>query len=46
MKYLNEMYLEGILTKNPFVTQEDVKGLRLSRGDVISLLDDLRRREV
>ena len=36
MKYLNEMYLEGILTKDPFIDTKDVGKAKIEQGDVIS----------
>jgi putative aldouronate transport system substrate-binding protein len=36
MKYLNEMYLEGILTKDPFIDTQDVGKAKIEQGDVIS----------
>lgn len=36
MKYLNEMYLEGILTKDPFIDTKEVGKAKIEQGDVIS----------
>ena len=36
MKYLNEMYLEGILIKDPFIDTKDVGKAKIEQGDVIS----------
>ena len=36
MKYLNEMYLEGILTKDPFIDTKDVGKAKIEQGDVSS----------
>lgn len=36
MKYLNGMYLEGILTKDPFIDTKDVGKAKIEQGDVIS----------
>ena len=36
MQYLNEMYLEGILTKDPFIDTKDVGKAKIEQGDVIS----------
>lgn len=36
MKYLNKMYLEGILTKDPFIDTKDVGKAKIEQGDVIS----------
>ena len=36
MKYLNDMYLEGILTKDPFIDTKDVGKAKIEQGDVIS----------
>lgn len=36
MKYLNEMYLEGILTKDPFIDTKAVGKAKIEQGDVIS----------
>ena len=36
MEYLNEMYLEGILTKDPFIDTKDVGKAKIEQGDVIS----------
>ena len=36
MKYLNEMYLEGILTKDTFIDTKDVGKAKIEQGDVIS----------
>lgn len=36
MKYLNEMYLRGLLTKDPFIDAKDVSKAKIEKGDVIS----------
>lgn len=36
MKYLNEMYQEGLLTKDPFIDTKDVANAKLEQGDAIS----------
>ena len=36
MKYLNQMYLEGLLTKDPFVDTKDVAKSKIEQGEPIS----------
>lgn len=36
MKYLNEMYQENLLTKDPFIDTKDVANAKLEQGDAIS----------
>lgn len=36
MEYLNKMYLEGLLTKDPFVDTKDVAKSKIEQGDPIS----------
>lgn len=36
MKYLNEMYNAGLLTKDPFIDTKDVANAKLEQGDAIS----------
>ncbi|MDD3279260.1 MAG: extracellular solute-binding protein [Lachnospiraceae bacterium] len=36
MEYLNKMYLEGLLTKDPFVDTKDVAKSKIEQGDMIS----------
>lgn len=36
MKYLNDMYLKGLLTKDPFIDTKDVAKAKIEQGEVIS----------
>lgn len=36
MKYLNQMYVDGLLTKDPFVDTKDVAKSKIEQGDMIS----------
>lgn len=36
MKYLNEMYLKDLLTKDPFIDTKDVAKAKIEKGDVIA----------